>query len=84
MIDPECRGLRRGPDGALYFDGWRVFGHILPVFTLMMFPCYADGVAAEEIGGAPETAAFERLGFVVGWLGYGLCVALGDVERRVR
>jgi hypothetical protein len=84
MIDDEWRGLRRGPDDALYFDGWRIFGYILPMVSLVMFPCYADGVTVDEVGDAPDVAAFERLGVIFEWLGKGLCIAIGDVLPRAR
>ena len=84
MVENEWAGFRRAPDGTLCLNGWAVFGHILPRFALLMFPCFADGVTVDEIGDAPDFAAFERLGFCIEWLGAGFCVAIGDVEPRAR
>ncbi len=84
MVEDEWRGFRRAPSGALCFYGWAVFGHILPRVFLAMFPCYANGETVDAIGAAPDTAGYERMGFVVEWFGKGLCIALGDVEPRIR
>lgn len=82
MVDPEWRGFRRGPHGELCWNGWAVFGHILPHAGLVDFPCYANGVTADEIGAAAETCAYQRKGLVIEWLGRGLCLALGDIRPR--
>lgn len=79
----DRRVFSRAPDGTWLFCGWAVFGHILPRLGLQMFPCYADGETSEAIGAAPDVCAFERLGVVIEWFGAGLCIAFGDVERRV-
>lgn len=82
QIDPDWRGLRRGPDGELLWNGSAIFGHMLPRLGMVDFPCFADGETVDAIGAATCSAAFVRRGFVVEWLGAGLCLAFGQVRPR--
>lgn len=82
MVDDEWRGLRRDPDGALLFYGWAVFGHILPLISVVHFPCFANGETADRVGDEVCSAAFVRKGLVVEWFGRGFCLAFGRVRPR--
>lgn len=82
MTDPDYRGFRRGPDGEWLFDGWAVFGHILPRLAVVMFPCHRDGETVDALGDVLTMAAFKRRGLVIEWLGAGVCFAFGRVYPR--
>lgn len=80
-VAPEWRGLRRH-EGRLYWNGWAVFGHILPLIAVVSFPCYADGSPVEEIGATTIVGAYQRSAFVIEWLGRGLCAPFGALSRH--
>lgn len=80
-VDPEWRGFRRH-EGRLYWNGWSIFGHILPLIGVVTFPCYADGSPVEEIGATTIVGAYERRALVIEWLGHGVVVAFGGLTLR--
>lgn len=82
MTDPDWQGFRRAPDGVLCFDGYAVFGHILPRIMVENFACYADGSPVEETGETSAVGAYQRKALVVEWLGQGCVVAFGAPRLR--
>ena len=71
-VDPDWRGFRRDPMGSLCWNGWAVFGHILPRVGFEVMPCYASGEPVDVIGDGQPLPPYGRVVFVVEWLGRGI------------
>lgn len=81
MIDPEWKGFRRAPDGTLCWDGWAVFGHILPRIGFLPHPRNWHGELAGEAGDV-EHPGFEVEVLCLEWLGRGFAIRMPWAEPR--